>query len=123
MFRDGLAIRGGAGGLLRIGRGGEQEFSDLGENPATARGEEAVEADLVETCGEHVLEKATHEFQGRECHGLPASLPGVLVAEGYGVVFDGEDAVVGDGNPVDVAGEVGENFLGTLDRGLAVDHP
>jgi hypothetical protein len=70
-----------------------------------------------------VLEKATHEFQGRECHGLPAALAGVLVAESYGVALDGKDAVVGDGNPVDVAGEVHEDLLGTLDRGFAVDHP
>jgi hypothetical protein len=41
-----LAIRGGARGLLRIGRGGEQELSDLGETAAIAGGEEAVEADL-----------------------------------------------------------------------------
>jgi len=108
---------------LRIGRGGEQEFSDLGKTRATAGGEEAVEADLVEARGEHMLEKATHELQGRECHGLPASLLGVLVAEGYGVVVDGKDAVVGDGNPVDVAGEVHEDLLGALDRGFTVDDP
>jgi hypothetical protein len=68
-------MRRGACSLLRIGRGrGEQELPDLGETPATAGGEEAVETDLVEACGEHVLEKPTHEFQGGDCHGLPASL-------------------------------------------------
>jgi len=109
---------------VRIGRGsGEQEFPDLGETPATAGSEEAVEADLVEARGEYVLKKATDEFRGRECHDCPASLAGVLVAEGYGVVVDGKDAVVGDGNAVDVAGEVHEDLLGTLDRGLAVDYP
>jgi len=70
----GLAIRGGACGLLRIGRGGEQEFSDLGETPATAGGEQPIGANLVEALGEYVLKEATHEFQGRECHGLPAAL-------------------------------------------------
>ena len=98
-------------------------MSDLGETPATAGGEEAVESDFVETPGQHVLEKATHEFQGRECHGLPALLAGVLEAEGYGVVVGGKDAVIGDGNPVDVAGEVDEDFFGPLARGFAIDHP
>jgi hypothetical protein len=120
IFLGGLAIRGCARALLRIGRGGEQELSDLGE---TAGGKESVEADLVEACGEHVLEKATHEFQGRKCDRLPASLPGVFVAEGDLTVFKGEDTVIGDGNPVDVAGEVGEHFLGALDRRFAIDHP
>ena len=119
-----LAIQGGACGLLRIGRGGgEYEFSDLGEKPATAGGKQPIGADLVEALGEYVLKEAAHELQGRECDGLPASLAGVFVAEGYGVVVGGKDAVVGDGNPVDVAGEIDEDFFRRLNRGLAVDDP
>jgi hypothetical protein len=77
----------------------------------------------VEASGEYVLKEAAHELRGRQCHDVPASLPGVLIAKGDGVVCDEEDAVVGDGDPVDVAGEVHEDFFGPVDGGLAVDDP
>ena len=69
------------------------------------------------------MKEAAHELQGRECHGLPALLAGVLVAEGYGIAVGGKNAVVGDGNPVDVAGEIREGFFRPLNRGLAADDP
>jgi hypothetical protein len=39
------------------------------------------------------------------------------------VILDGEDAAVGDGDAVDVAGQVVEDLLGALTRRLAVDDP
>ena len=76
----------------------------------------AVEAevpDLVEARGEDVEEEAPDELLGRE-----GDLSAVLGAEGDGVVVEGDEAVVGDGDPVGVAAEVGEDLASLLEGGL-----
>jgi hypothetical protein len=68
----------------------------------------------MKTTRRYVLEEASQELVDRQGHDPPAALPGflffaaLLVAEGYFTVFAGEDAIVGDGDAVDVAVQVSQ---------------
>jgi hypothetical protein len=84
---------------------------------------EAVIADLVEALGQDVLQEAADELVGRQCHGPALVVPGVGIAEGDLSVVAGEDAVVGDGDSVDVSSEIPQYAVDAADAGLAVDDP
>ena len=73
---------------------------------STAGAEEAVGADLGEASGEDVLEEAANEgvHRQRQAPGLPGARVGV--AEGDMAMVEAFDAVVGEGDAVDVAGEI-----------------
>ena len=76
--------------------------------------------------GQHVHQEAADELVGRERHGLVARGafdPIVLPFEGDAVVIACEQAAIGDGDAVGVAGEIAQDFLGPAERPLAVDHP
>jgi hypothetical protein len=75
---------------------------------------QTVIAELVEAGRQYVLEEAPDELVAG--HGLLALAVGgaVLVAIGYGLVVDGQDAVVGDGDAEGVAGEIVERGLLSL---------
>lgn len=86
-------------------------------------GEDSVVADLVESPGEHMLEKSSDELLGRKGHHFPGIFSRVFVAESDPTIIDGKDAAVGDGNPVHIAGKIVEDLLRPLHTRLAVDHP
>ncbi len=50
-------------------------------------------------------------------------VPVVLPTEGDLAWLDRDQAPVGDGDSMGVAGQVLENLLGTSERGFAIDHP
>ena len=63
-------------------------------------------------------------------HGLDPGVAGsfasgaiILPAEGDAVIVEGDEAAVGDGDPVGVAGEIGEHRLRPAERALGVDDP
>ena len=94
----------------RVGRGGHfgrkaEELSAAGEAGASAAvDEDAAVADALAALGEGVEEKAAEELLGGHGGGLDAVLvAAVAVAEGDAAVFDGEEAVVGDGDAVGAA--------------------
>ena len=70
-------------------------------------GQEPVVADLSEAAWEHVQEKPPDKLVGGNREFLffivVAAVP---VAEPYRAVLDSDDPVVGDGNPVGVAGNI-----------------
>src|SRR6201997_3384463 len=73
----------------------------------TARGmPQAVIADLVEAGRQDVLEEAPDELVAGDGFLALAVGGAVLVAIGHGLVVDGQDAVVGDGDAEGVAGEI-----------------
>lgn len=53
----------------------------------------------------------------------PAALAVVLIGEGDLVVFEADEAVVGQSDPMSVAGEILEDLLRTAEWGFAVDPP
>jgi hypothetical protein len=105
-----------AAGLARrlrgaLGRGRERrvELKQLAGALALAgggRAQESIAADLLKTFGEGVLEKTRDEgVDGKgEMSDLVCARAGI--AEGDSAVFEGFDAVVGEGDPMDIAGEV-----------------
>ena len=132
----GLAMRatvlwwriGGVGGigLSGFGRGGflqQKDMLQIAHLLATAGMPETVIADLVEAGRQDVLEEAPDELVAG--HGLLALAVGgaVLVAIGYGLVVDGQDAVVGDGDAEGVAGEIVERGLLSLAPWRDVNDP
>ena len=70
-----------------------------------------------------MLEETADEFRCLQGHGLPLALSGIFVAECDLSSLCGKDPAVGNGGLVDIAGEIGQGFLGGMDAGLAVDYP
>jgi hypothetical protein len=69
-------------------------------------------------------QEAPRELQGTETEGSDGVSPGViLVAEPHGPVFEGQEAVVGDGHLVGVAGQVLEHLFGSPEGWLGIDDP
>ena len=80
----------------------------------------------MEARGQHVHEKAADELVGRERHQLVAVGtfdPVVLPLEGDACLIACEQAAIGNGDPMSVAREVAQHFLGAAEGALAVDHP
>jgi hypothetical protein len=68
-------------------------------------------ADVVEPLGPHMLQQATNERLGGQGHGLPTLVLGVLVAAADLPIREGEEAVVGQRHPVDIAAQVVQDLL------------
>ena len=107
----------------RFGLLASQALPDLPEPGPVGGRPQAVVPDLVDAGGQDVLKEATHKLLTRNRHRTPLVVPGVLVAEGHLAVLDTQDAMVGNGDPMDVASQVRQDVLGALDGRLAVDHP
>ncbi len=89
-------------------------------------GEQPVVADAVKACGQYVNEKAPDELGRGQGHGLVAITPlGAIVfpLEGDATLIAGDEAAVADGDPMGVAGQVGEHSFGSGERPLGIDHP
>jgi len=123
----GLALD--AGGLRRGGLGGcrVEQLTRPGDGvPALAVGEQAVMTDAVEARRQHVEEEAADELGGGEGHRLVAGATigaVILPAEGDAFVVARNQPAVRDGDPVGIAGQVGEDGLRPGERALAVDEP
>ena len=74
--------------------------------------------DPHETGGHHVQQEAADEVGRWQCRALP-----VAGGDGDRVAGDGEHAMVGDGDAVGVASEVGEDVIGSGEGPLGVDDP
>jgi len=84
---------------------------------------EPIIADFVEALGQHMLQKTPDELLGRQGHGLPALVLGVLVTEADLVILDGEQAGVGQRDPMDIPAQVIQDLLRALHGRFAVDDP
>jgi hypothetical protein len=70
--------------------------------------------------------KRPDEFIGRQrdrAKPLPPVAAIILAAKGYATLIESEEATVGYGDAVGVAGEIGEHCLGSGKRRLGVDEP
>ncbi len=71
-----------------------------------------------------VGEETTDEFEGRQDHDFLLALVAMVeVGEGDGISANCKNTVIGDGNAKDVATEILDQFLGTIERSLDVDLP
>ena len=84
-------------------------------------GQQAVVADAVEALGQDVDEESTDELVCGECHALVSisALDSVVFPlEGDAVLVECDQAAIGDGNAVGIAGEIGQHCRGSAERGL-----
>src|SRR5215472_11372166 len=104
-----------------------QQFTCLGEMLAACGiGDEAIVADAMKAAGQNVQQEAAHELVGVEGHGLvagPAFGAVILPAEGDATLVEREQAAVGDGHAMGVAGQIGEHRCWPGKRTLGIDHP
>lgn len=70
-----------------------------------------------------MLQESPEKFVGGEGHLLGPTVAVVAVAEGHGVVGAGDEGAIGDGRAVNVAAEVAEDRVVSVDHGLGVDDP
>jgi hypothetical protein len=116
-------LGGSSAGGLRRGRNGEQR-AGLGDVlRAPAIGEEPVMADAVKPLWEHMQEETPDELMRGERHDL-VSLRAldavVLVFEGDAIGAGRDQAAVGDGDAMGVAGEIGQYSGGAGKRRLSI---
>jgi len=128
MWGDGVVVgRGASVAFSRRWRFGVQQCACSGElEGATGVAEQAVVTDAMETARQHVQEEAPHELLRCESQGLVASAalhPVILPAESDAALVMGDQATVGDGDPMGVAGEIGEDRGGTGEGPLGIDNP
>ena len=93
---------------------------------AATVGEDAEVADAMHAVGDDVEQEASDELIGGDGNGAVARLigvPGLATPEGDGAAVEGEDAAVGDGDPVGVARQVAEHLLRSAEGWLGVDDP
>ena len=103
---DGLSRHRGILGRRRERGGERKQMAGALALFGRSRAEESVAADLLKAFGQDVLEKARDEgVDGKgETSGLVCARAGI--AEGDAAVLEGFDAVVGEGDAMDIAGEV-----------------
>jgi hypothetical protein len=87
-------------------------------------GQEAEGADANKAAGQHMQQEAAQELCGFERHhSLVISVGIISPAEGDLIVGEGDQAMVGDGDAMRVAGEIAENMLGTAEGWFGIDDP
>ncbi len=106
-----------------------KELSDLVEQMAMRGAEEAAISDIDKAFGQHVLprggallQEATDELLGGDSAVPVFPGVGVFVAKGDLIIGQFQDAVVADGHPPDVGGQILQGSHPAADR-LAVHHP
>lgn len=118
--RDVLAI-----GLVRRWVRRRQQSPD-GDQPgsAAAIGEEPIMADSVKAVGQAVEQEAPDELVRVERH-QPGRVAMAVIApaEGHVRIVGADQTAVGDGDPVGIAAEIGEDMFGRSERRLGVDDP
>jgi hypothetical protein len=78
--------------------------------------------DFDEALGQDMLQEAAEELVRVECAGALALLLAVAVAEADGVIIGLADGGVGEGDAVEIAGEIAQRLVAGSD-GLGVDNP
>ena len=90
------------------------------EGSAATIGQEAEGANADKAPGEYMKQEAAQEFLRRKGHhSLVISVGIIFPAKGDLVVFEGDEAMVGDGDAMGVAAEITEDMMGPPNGGLA----
>ena len=111
-------------GLLKLSTEAQKMPADGQVGGLGAVGQKTEVADAHEARGQHVEEETPDELLGAE-GAFPEDVAGgaITVSEGDLPAGHLSQAVVGDGHPVGVAGQVVEDLLAAGIRRLDVDHP
>jgi len=84
---------------------------------------QAIVSNFVNTRRQHMLEKTPDELLGADGHGFYLSTAGILIPKGHLTVVGRKDSAIGDGDTVNVAGEIIEDCTGAMDGRFTVDDP
>jgi hypothetical protein len=109
-------------GVNRLGCKRLQEGARAFEVTLAGGAQQAVGADFGEPLGKHVLEESGDEASRGERQAPGACAPRIGVAEGDLVVLEALDAMVGESDAVDVAGEIEGGLVAGADL-VDVDVP
>src|SRR5260370_30509274 len=93
---------------------------------ASWAGQQTVVTDAVEALRQHMHQEAADELVGIERHhavSLGTFDAGILPLAGDAAVVERDQAAGGDGDPLGIAGEIAQSFLGPPEWAFAVDHP
>src|SRR5258708_36411131 len=86
--------------------------------------QKAVVADALKSVRQHMDQEPADELSGLQGHRLLAiAISVILPAEPDLAGVDGQQAVVGDGDPMGISADVVENLFRPGERPLRVDHP
>jgi hypothetical protein len=97
----------------------QQTVTKRQEFGATAIGQEAERADADKAVGQDVKQETSQELLRGEGHRPVLIIVCIILpAEGNLVVLEGQEAVVGDGNAMGVAGEIAEHMMGAAEGWL-----
>jgi hypothetical protein len=109
---------------VRHGLVGEQALTEGQESGAPAIGQEAERADADKAARQDVEQEAAQELLRTERHhSLLITVGIILPTESNLVMLESQEAMVGDGYAMGIAGEIAEHMMGTAEGGLGVDDP
>jgi hypothetical protein len=87
-------------------------------------GQEAEGADANKAAGQHMQQEAAQELWRLDGHHSLVMAMGIISpAESDLVVGEGDQAMVGDGDAMGVAGEIAEDMMRAPERGFGIDDP
>ena len=111
-------------GWIDAGRHAEKRAAVFERSATSAVGEKTEVSDANQTAGQHVKQEAAQELMGGDGHDLLLAAVGIISpAEGDTIVLEGQEAMVGDGHTMGVAGQVVEHMFRAAEGRLGVDHP
>ena len=80
--------------------------------------------DAHEAFRQHLQEEATQELGSDKGHGALLATAGVILpAESHTLLFEGQQAVIGNRHAMGVAAEIAQHLQGAAESRLSVDHP
>jgi hypothetical protein len=110
------------GGAIDCGGSGIEQPADKGElGLPLAVGQKPIMPDTLEAVGQHVQQETADELGGIERHAfLCCTVSVVPPAESDAAMFEGNQAAIGDRDPVGVAAQIGKHLPGASERRLSI---
>jgi len=120
----GRTAEAGRFGRLDACRDAKQCATTFERSTTSAVGEESEVSDANQASGQNVQQEAAQELMSGNSHDLLLAAMGVVSpAEGDAIVLKANEAMVGDGYAMGIAGQVVENMFGAAEGWLGVDDP
>ena len=102
----------------------QQTLTERKEFGSPAIGQESEGTDADKAAGQNMEKETSQELLRAERHlSLLITMRIILPAEGNLVTLEGHKTVVGDGDPMGVAGEITQHMMGSAEGWLGVDDP
>ena len=102
----------------------QQSLTERQKSGAATVGEEAEGTNANKATGQHVQQEAAQKLWCLDGHhSLVISVGIISPAEGDLMVGEGDEAMVGDGDAMSVAGEIAEDMMGTAEGWFGIDDP